>query len=69
MNKIVFLDEFHLVKKSHHFRIAWLETEIQKIKTGVTRASSQKILNDILLQYETELSDLMNSPIKETPFR
>ncbi len=69
MNNIVFSDEFHLVKKSRHFRIAWLETEIQKIKTGVTRASSQKILNDILLQYETELSDLTNSPIKETPFR
>lgn len=69
MNKIVFLDELHRVKKSRHFRIAWLETEIQKIKTGVTRASSQKILNDILLQYETELSDLTNSPIKETPFR
>lgn len=61
MNKIVFSDEFHLVKKSRHFRIAWLETEIQKIKTGVTRASSQKILNDILLQYETELSELTNN--------
>ncbi len=69
MNNVVFSDEFHLVKKSRNFRIACLETKIQKIKTRVTRASSQKILNDILLQYETELSDLTNSPIKETPFR
>lgn len=58
MNKIVFSDEFHFFKESRNYRIACLEVEIQRIKTGVTRASSQKVLNDILLQYETELSEL-----------
>lgn len=42
-------------------RIAFLEFEIQKIKTGNTRTSSQEILNDVLSQYEKELAELKNS--------
>lgn len=55
----IFLDEFHLAQKIT--RINFLELEIQKIKTGRIRASSQKILNDVLSQYEKELAELKNS--------
>ena len=37
------LDEFHIV---------------QKIKNGVTKASSQEVLNDVLSRYEKELAEL-----------
>lgn len=58
MSKVIFTDEFHFAQKNS--RIA-LEFEIQKIKTGNTRASSQEILNDVLSQYEKELAELKNS--------
>ncbi|MGZ7847520.1 hypothetical protein ACXVWQ_08010 [Haemophilus sp. SZY H57] len=50
------LDEFHIVQKKT--RIAFLELEIQKIKNGVTKASSQEVLNDVLSRYEKELAEL-----------
>lgn len=56
---LVFTDELHFAQKNT--RIAFLEVEIQKIKTGNTRASSQEILNDMLSQYEKELAELKNS--------
>lgn len=59
MSKVIFTDEFHFAQKNS--RIAFLEAEIQKIKTGNTRASSQEILNDMLSQYEKELAELKNS--------
>lgn len=59
MSKVIFTDEFHFAQKNT--RIAFLEFEIQKIKTGNTRAGSQEILNDVLSQYEKELAELKNS--------
>lgn len=59
MSKVIFTDEFYFAQKNT--RIANLEFEIQKIKTGNTRASSQEILNDVLSQYEKELAELKNS--------
>ncbi len=59
MNKVVLGDEFHIVQKNT--RIAFLELEIQKIKAGITKAASKEILNDILNQYQKELSELKNS--------
>lgn len=59
MGKVIFADEFHIIQKNT--RIAFLEFEIQKIKTGNTRSSSQEILNDVLSQYEKELAELKNS--------
>ena len=44
MNKQIFLDEFHIVQKTA--RIAFLEIEIQKIKSGITKAASQELLKD-----------------------
>lgn len=35
-----------------------IELEIQKIKNGVTKASSQEVLNDVLSRYEKELAEL-----------
>ena len=46
MNKQIFLDEFHIAQKTA--RIAFLEIEIQKIKSGITKAASQELLNEIL---------------------
>lgn len=59
MSKQVFLDEFHIVQKM--IRIGFLESEIQKIKAGVTKSSSQEILNDILSKHQKELTELKNS--------
>lgn len=59
MNKTIFADEFHFASKVA--RITFFEFEIQKIKTGNTKASSQEILNDLLSQYEKELAELKNS--------
>ena len=59
MNKQIFLDEFHIVQKTA--RIAFLELEIQKIKNGATKASSQEVLNDVLSRYEKELAELKKS--------
>lgn len=59
MSKAIFTDEFHFISKSA--RIAFLESEVQKIKTGNIKASSQEILNDLLSQYEKELAELKNS--------
>lgn len=56
MNKQVFLDEFHIVQKTA--RIAFLEIEIQKIKSGITKVASQELLNEILFGYEKELEEL-----------
>ena len=56
MSKQIFLDEFHIAHK--RTRIAFLELEIQKIKNGVTKSSSQEILNDVLSRYEKELAEL-----------
>ena len=56
MNKQIFLDEFHIAQKTA--RIAFLEIEIQKIKSGITKAASQELLNEILLGYEKELEEL-----------
>ena len=36
MNKQIFLDEFHIAQKTA--RIAFLEIEIQKIKSGITKS-------------------------------
>lgn len=58
-NKMVLIDEFGMVQKDA--RIAFLELEIQKIKTGVTKASSQQILSDTLTQYQKELAELKES--------
>ena len=46
MSKQIFLDEFHIAHK--RTRIAFLELEIQKIKNGATKPSSQEVLNDVL---------------------
>ncbi|HHE9949429.1 TPA: hypothetical protein ACPG3M_001637 [Haemophilus influenzae 10810] len=59
MSKQIFLDEFHIAQK--RTRIAFLELEIQKIKNGATKASSQEVLNDVLLRYEKELAELKKS--------
>ena len=56
MSKQIFLDEFHIAQTKT--RIAFLELEIQKIKNGVTKASSQEVLNDVLSRYEKELAEL-----------
>jgi|GEM_PF-1902561 hypothetical protein len=56
MSKQIFLDEFHIAQK--RTRIAFLELEIQKIKNGATKASSQEVLNDVLSRYEKELAEL-----------
>lgn len=53
------LDEFHIAEK--RTRIAFLELEIQKIKNGTTKASSQEVLNDVLSRYEKELAELKKS--------
>lgn len=49
------LDEFYVVKKLN--RIAFLELEIQKIKSGATKGS-QEVLKDVLAGYEKELAEL-----------
>ncbi|OOF81957.1 hypothetical protein BKG92_07490 [Rodentibacter ratti] len=59
MSKLIHNDEFHIAQKTA--RISFLELEIQKIKSGTTKASSQEILNDILSKYEKELAELKNS--------
>lgn len=56
MNKVIFADEFHIAKK--RTRIKHLELEIQKIKTGVTKATSSEILNNVLAEYEKEFDEL-----------
>lgn len=49
-------DEFH--KAQRPMRISFLKNEIEKIETGITKASNPQILKDVLAQYKAELAQL-----------
>lgn len=53
------LDEFHKVQQP--MRIFFLKNEIEKIETGITKASNPQILQDVLAQYKAELAQLENN--------
>ncbi|WP_409499855.1 hypothetical protein ACJ7Z2_07435 [Mannheimia glucosida] len=56
MNKVSFADEFYIAQRIA--KIGYLAIEVQKIEIGMTKSTSQEMLNNVLTEYKKELSKL-----------